>query len=246
MSQPDIFLDTSIQTRRFLLAQPEQQRQDILFSKLAPRLCTTNYVWMEFQRTVASDHAHIRRLMLSHKNWGDVIAHLLKGQRGFRSRSAVRCTQILGQLFKDSRENLEYALRLTDQTLKYDLKIRFWTHVISLSDPISCDLVNAGIARQSDGNFAVAASCRKEAATCNLPQFLTEHCLELQTIVGYLDAHPNAIKDQTRVERLLTNVIQNPQSVLGQSTCWPLGDIIIALQVPSGAMLWTLDKRLVP
>jgi len=43
-----------------------------------------------------------------------------------------------------------------------------------------------------------------------------------------------AFKDQVRVERLLTTVIDNPQAVLGQASCWPLGDIIIALQVPSG------------
>jgi len=49
-----------------------------------------------------------------------------------------------------------------------------------------------------------------------------------------------------RIEQLLANVIEDSRSALGQSTCWPLGDIIIALQVPSGAMLWTLDKDFEP
>lgn len=36
--------------------------------------------------------------------------------------------------------------------------------------------------------------------------------------------------------------MRDPQAALGQASCWPLGDVIIALQVPAGAALWTLDK----
>jgi|GEM_PF-4380847 len=53
--------------------------------------------------------------------------------------------------------------------------------------------------------------------------------------------HPKCIKQQSRVEQHLAKVLDEPQAVLGQSACWPLGDIIIALQVPEDAMLWTLD-----
>ena len=62
----------------------------------------------------------------------------------------------------------------------------------------------------------------------------------------YLNDNQNAIKDQVRVQRLLPLVIKNPYAVLGQNTCWPLGDIIIALQVPDGAAVWTLDSDFKP
>lgn len=52
---------------------------------------------------------------------------------------------------------------------------------------------------------------------------------------------PRFIKDQPRVERLLTTVLQDARSALGQSACWPLGDIVILLQVPADAMVWSLD-----
>jgi len=242
MIQSPIFLDTSIQIQRLLSKRPEQKKLEATFSKLAPRLCTSNYVWMEFQRTIVDDYAHIHQLLLTHENWGDVIEDLLKGRRAFRSRSAVRCTQILGQLLRDSQENLEFGLYLTEQALTRALKIRFWTHVTQVSDPILCDLVTAGITRQSDGSFAVPSSCRKEIATCHLPDFLTQHRSNLTAIVDYLKANSKVLKNQTRVENLLANVLNEPKSALGQSACWPLGDIIILLQVPSNGMLWTLDK----
>jgi hypothetical protein len=45
---------------------------------------------------------------------------------------------------------------------------------------------------------------------------------------------------------LLAAVMTDPRAVLGQAACWPLGDIIIALQVPSGVALWTLDPDFEP
>jgi hypothetical protein len=108
-------------------------------------------------------------------------------------------------------------------------------------DPINCDLTAAGVQRQPDGTYTIADTCRKEAATCHLPNFLADHQQERGAIADYLAAHPNVIKDQVRVERLLAAVIADPEAALGQAACWPLGDVIIALQVPPDAALWTLD-----
>ncbi|MEZ4865415.1 MAG: hypothetical protein R3C14_29165 [Caldilineaceae bacterium] len=173
------------------------------------------------------------------------MAHLLDGQRGFRSRSAVRCTQILGLLYNDSQADWRYAQLLVEQALRRRLRLLFWTHVTSLPDPIVCDLVLTGIIRLPTGDYDVAASCRKESAACHLPDFLAEHQTELQAIADYLAAHPRAIKDQRRVQRLLAAVLEDPRTSLGQTSCWPLGDVIIILQVPTGAALWTLDADFV-
>ena len=139
-----------------------------------------------------------------------------------------------------------YALDLCDAFLEEELETQFWVNVNPLPDPITCDLVTKGIARQSDGNYMVASSYNKETAACHLPNFLAQNLDKLRAVDAYLNDHPNTIKDQTRVQRLLPAVIENPQAVLGQNTCWPLGDIIIALQVPDGAQLWTLDADFGP
>ncbi|MFZ4656667.1 MAG: hypothetical protein ACOYNY_06630 [Caldilineaceae bacterium] len=197
---------------------------------------------MEFQRTVLADYAHIHRLMLQYGGWGDVMVHLLSGQRAFRSRSATRCSEILGLLYNESDGDWHYALRLIDRALQRGLRTLFWSHVTPLVDPIVCDLVTTGTVRQPDSSYAVPAQCRKETAACALPSFFADHRRELQMIADYLIAHPRIMKDQGRVIRLLTGVIGNPRSALGQASCWPLGDVIIALQVPTDAAIWTLDS----
>lgn len=241
MTTAPIFVETSVQIRRILAPRAEQAQWEIQFAQLAPRLQTTEYVWMEFQRTVLADYAHVHRLMLEYQGWGDVMANLLAGQRAFRSRAAVRCTQILGLLYNESHADWQYALRVLEQALRRRLRMLFWTHVVPLADSIVCDLVAAGATTQQDGNFAVAASCRKHSATCHLPTFLASHTTELNTIAAFLAAHPRTIKNQTKVMQLLSAVTVDPRAALGQTSCWPLGDIIILLQIPAGTLLWTLD-----
>jgi hypothetical protein len=107
-------------------------------------------------------------------------------------------------------------------------------------------LVNLGIRPQPSGQFDIANTCRKETATCLLPAFLAQQSNRLDSLAAYLAAHPRAIKDQARVERLLAAVSQNPRVALGQSACWPLGDVILALQVPTNVSLWTLDADFQP
>lgn len=201
---------------------------------------------MEYQRTLIADYAHVHETMSRYIDWGALFHHILDGPRAFRPRSAVRCTQIVGQLFQESAEDYDMAHRILRLQIAHDLRQRFWTHVSPLDDPIGCDLLTNGIKRQSTGNYTVAARSRKETAACRLPDFLTEHRTELQTIATYLAAHANVIKHQTRVERILATVIEDPRAALGQTSCWPLVDVIIVLQVPTEAALWTLDADFEP
>ena len=246
MTSAHIFVETSIQIRRVLAPRLVQAQLEDHFAQLAPRIYTSEYVWMEFQRTVLADYAHVRRLMLEHHGWGDVMAQLLSGQRAFRSRAAVRCTQILGSLYNESHADWQYALTVLDQALRRRLRMLFWTHVNPLPDPIICDLVVAGVTPQADGNYAVAAQCQKRTAACRLPDFLADHAAELQAIAAYLSAHPRAIKNQAKVMRLLSAISTDPRAALGQGNCWPLGDVIIVLQMPTDAALWTLDADFKP
>jgi hypothetical protein len=246
VSEQLIFVETSIQVQRILANASIQGSLQQKFQSVAPHLYTTNYVWMEFQRTVVADLAHIRQLMSVHQGWSGLIRHLLTGQRAFRTRSAVRCTQLVSSLYEGSTGEWDYALMLCDELLQEELKAQFWYNVTPLRDPINCDLVTQGIMRNPDDNYVVADSCNKETATCFLPHFLTRNIDKLRVIEAYLAERPNAIKDQARVRRLLATVIENPQQALGQNSCWPLGDIIIALQAPNDAAVWTLDGDFAP
>lgn len=102
MTAPAIFLETSLQIHRVLANRPEQRSLETQIYQLAPALWTSAYVFMEYQRTLLADYAHVHKLMLIHHSWGEVMMHLLTGQRAFRPQTATRCARILGLLHQDS------------------------------------------------------------------------------------------------------------------------------------------------
>lgn len=241
MTQQAIFVETSVQVQRFLANGVAQAHLEKQLASCTPHTYTTSYVWMEFQRTIVADFAYVQRLMLLHHKWGDLLAHLLDGSRSFQPRSAVRCTKIVGLLHNQCEGDWEYAYTIAIDAVQHDLEQRFGTHVTRLSDPIHCDLVANGIMPQPGGTVTVAATCRKDQAVCHLPEFLRQQQTKLLAISDYLATHPHVIKEQERVVQVLEKVVHDPRAALGQAACWPLGDLIIALQVPPEAVVWTLD-----
>lgn len=241
MNEQPVFVETSVQVQRILAGGTTQAQLEAALAAQAPNAFTANYVWMEFQRSVVADFAYVQRLMFHHHRWGDLFSHLLEGSRSFQPRSAVRCTKIVGLLHNQCEGDWDYAHTIISDTIQYSLEQRFWTSITRLSDPISCVLVTSGITLEPDDTFTVAATCRKEQAACHLPEFLRAQQTRLNAIAEYLATHPNAIKGQARVTQLLAAVLQDPRAALGQTACWPLGDLIIALQAPADALIWTLD-----
>jgi hypothetical protein len=250
MSKPSeaaIFIESSIQIAR-LLAEKAQATaiEQTLITSDAP-IITSDYVWMEYQRALIADFAHVHQAFQRARTMREAMRLVVSGCRRFRPRSLTRCGQIAG-LACGEREVVRLAdiRSLLALYLQVLLARDFWRYVTPMPDPIACDLTAAGVQREPDGTYTVADTCRKEAATCQLPDFLADRQRELGTIADHLSAHSHAIKDQARVERLLATVLADPRAALGQAACWPLGDVIIALQVPSDAAMWTLDADFKP
>ncbi len=241
---PRLFLDTSIQIQRILGPLAASSAIDRHLARRDVTAVTSRYVLMEYQRSLVADFAHVQRQFVTARTPREALAWIVSGRRAFRPRSLARCVQVAAlALGEQPVISLTLARDILDIYLRSTLLDRFHHRVSLLPDPIGCDLVAGGVSRQPDGVYTVADACRKETAACRLPDFMAERQPELRAIVEHLAAHPNAIKDQPRVERLLAAVLADPRAALGQAACWPLGDVIIALQVPPGALLWTLDRQ---
>jgi hypothetical protein len=236
-----IFLETSVQINRLLGSEEKQRKIVSILSQPNIQAVTTSYVLMEFQRTVWADYVKLYNLLHQHREWDAVAQSLRTGTSAYRPRVLGRCLQILTRTMVDSRVDIKLGLLFLKTQITQDIPRRFWHNVTPLPDSIHCDLVTTGLTKQPDGSYTIANRCRKDMATCHLPDFLVEQRPKLKAIADNLAHHPQAIKDQPRVERLLAEIITNPQAALGQLACWPLGDVIIALQIPSNALLWTVD-----
>ena len=140
-----IFLETSIQIRRTQLAPDDSTRIDSILALPTTKACTSQYVWMEYQRTFIADCVYIHKLMGQYSRWGTLLKNLVSGQRAFRPRSVTRCVYLLGQLQEQCFEDYEFAREMLQEQISQSLPKQFWANVIPLSDPIFCDLVTERI-----------------------------------------------------------------------------------------------------
>lgn len=240
-SRQTVLLDTSIQIERLIGSATQQAEIEEHLAVAGFRFVSSHYVYMEFQRAVLADYIRIYNAIHQTKTWNDTAQALRSQALAYRPRSLGRCLQILTQTMVLSHLERDNALELLKVQIHHDLPMRFWRHVHPLADLIACDLIVAGVTLLAHEQYTVADRCRKETAACHLPDFLADHRSELRTIADYLAAHPNVLKGQARVDRLLQTVIDEPRAVLGQSACWPLGDVIITLQALPDAAIWSID-----
>lgn len=239
--KPRVFLDTSVQVERLISLNQRRVAIEQIIASHENNFVTSHYVWMEFQRSVVANYVYVYNQVAQDQDWETIAYHLRAGNRSYRPRALGHCFQILTKVIDLSERNRHRALDFLRLHITQDLPRRFWRNVTPLEDQIVCDLVTIGVAREQTGLFSVADTCRKERAACHLPAFLHKEQSRLQTLTDYLKANPKSIKDQPRVERLLTAILQDNRAGLGQSACWPLGDLFILLQVPPDAMVWSFD-----
>jgi hypothetical protein len=113
-NQQTIFLETSIQIQRVLSTTNNDVGIETVLKNPFVKAVSSSYVWMEYQRAIVADYAHVHRLMGRYKDWGSLFEHILDGSRAFRPRSAVRCTQIVGQLYRLTSQSYEYGRQFLD------------------------------------------------------------------------------------------------------------------------------------
>lgn len=241
-----VLLDTSLQIERLIGTLAQQEAIEAHLTLTPHRFVSTPYVFMEFQRAVLADYVRVYHALQQHKNWSDTAYTLRSGPLAYRPRALGRCLHILTQIIAANSLRPDNALEALQLQIQYELPAHFWRHVEPLHDLIGCDLVAAGVQVHANQRITVADSCRKEQAACYLSDFLAGHRAELRALVDYLAGHPQVVKEQIRLERLLLAVIDDPRAALGQSACWPLGDVIIALQALPDAHVWTIDADFAP
>lgn len=110
-AKPCVFLDTSIQITRILGTVAKRQAIEQLLEQEI-QACTATYVYMEYQRTLIADFAHVHRVLQQTGNWGDAIAAVASGTRLFRPRALVRVNRILGETLNRSHLDVEKGLLL--------------------------------------------------------------------------------------------------------------------------------------
>jgi hypothetical protein len=100
----------------------------------------------------------------------------------------------------------------------------------------NCDLIQPDYTIPSGGRM----SCHRETTRCSLPNLLTANAAAIQMLFADPTTQ-NALDANTR--RALAEITHDPTMGKGERNCWSLGDLIIVLECPPDALLWTTNLR---
>ena len=242
-----IFVETTIHIER-LFSDAERQAKisknlkDAVFS-------TSSYVYMEFRRTMLQAISYVlsvaRQMLKEGQKNIDLVSLLRRLSAGtaisFSLRNFQRVMLIYSYLLDHFSTFIVPAAILIDY-LEYNRDItipeRFFESIDEYINHTNCDLVSPGA---PVGDYLHSRlSCNARKAKCALVSFLQQHQAELHQLeLALAAAAPEKVNPRTLAALKKINV--DILKALGQRTCWHLGDVIIALEAPDDAFLYTTD-----
>ena len=230
-----IFLDTTIQIER--LTGTRARRAQLAAQLAGKEVLTSTYVLGEFLRTLVKDCITLYTLVSQSAYLDDVEVQIANR---FNKREANRCLLLwagLHQARAYGREKVLYTLRAY---IEYGLVQAFMAGADQVSDATGCGLAQER-PRRVEGTYRLRAQCRRDIKECRLAEWLAEHSAALNSIAPNLRApgEPALV----RIGELLDEFLQTPQIVRGRNCTCYLGDLIITLECPADATLYTTNRR---
>jgi hypothetical protein len=251
---PAVFLETSIQIDRFMW---RERNPVILYNLLDKQVHTSCYVFAEFRRTLLRDLRFVYSVTKDQWGAGDEremclsdLLDILSRARGVRSERRFRrflwIASDLLRCFGNDPVPVSDVLEWLDEHIDIFAEEFFLMDFPEFNGKVEeveyhcssdCDLA------KDDRNLD-RIRCRRGEARCSLSELLEAHKEHLRAI---LDAFENAasIKQDNRAMGVLQRLLASNdfEKAKGQRNCWPLGDTIIALEVPENVPVYTLDHH---
>jgi len=229
-----LYLDTTIQLSK--LFAPYTVRQRIRHGLGLHSCVTSRYVRMEYMRWL-EPCVHVHQLLREEtaRNRITALSEVQARTLLVFGRLRNKMLSILTWLHRYSGGDARMALLQLENLIDYRLADLFDADVTELPDPITCPLMDLRAVSQGDGfRLDPDIPYRKGQMPCHIVEFMAEHRTQLQALAEALAA------DYSKMATACRRVLADPREAQG-STCKTLGDVIIALQTPEDAILYTTD-----
>lgn len=236
MSRPPvIFLDTTIQIERITAVQARQQT--IARELAGKRIITSSYVLGEYKRTLVHDATLLYNIVQTTEELFDVETQVAQL---FNKRSVSRCLLLWAALHRQGIYERKLILSVLQSYIEYSLTSRFMLGIDEILDTTAC-----GLAREipvlEQTNYQLRTHCTRRVKECLLKEYCQVQRSSLQTLADGLQDHPEAAL--ARMATLCVQILQDPDLARGRNCTAYLGDLVIALELPPGAALYTTNHR---
>lgn len=230
-----VFLDTTIQIER--VTATDERQAEIADALMGTQVITSTYVQGEYLRTLVKDALLLYNLIQATEQLYDVetqMANLLN------KRSASRCLLLWASLHRAGIYERSRLLRTLHRYINYSLVTRFMTGIDELLNTTDCGLAKER-PRLMEGSYELRTQCTRPVKECSLAELLTTHQAELEVLANGLKGHSD--KSLARMSDLCTSILDDPHTARGRNCTWYLGDLVIALELPTDAAIYTTNRR---
>ncbi len=248
MEKSKVFIETTIQILRLFGGTAERQRIEALLAD--KYVITSAYVFMEFRRTILQDFSLLRSIAQQKNGEGfervsfsDILREIANVRTVLSSRALRRLLLVLASLaehFESFVVPSKELVKFLSFQINYLAYERFFDIVDEVVNCTDCDLVK--VTTPLGDRISSRLSCNAARAQCQLVHFLSAHRGELCRIETAMANAAPEVKD-ARALAALQRVNTDVSLVLGERTCWAVGDIIIALAVPADALIFSVDQH---
>jgi len=230
-----IFLDTTIQIERATAMEPRQAEiAEVLRDK---HVMTSTYVLSEYSRTLIKGATLLYQLVEQTEEMYDVetqMAHI------FNKGTLSRCLLLWAMLHRAGiyeRQMILYSLKMD---IQHSLRNRFMIGIDELIDTTCCGLARGRPIREGDA-FQLRTQCTRAVKECELVALLAKHRAEIEIVAEQLRGHSD--RSLARMAELCAMILEEPDVARGRNCTWYLGDLVIALEAPSDATIYTTNLK---
>lgn len=236
-----LFLDTTVQIERVVGSRARQAK---LREELAGyRLVTSTYILGEYLRTLVKDATQLYHLILSYEHLDDVVTAMAQHPN---KREAGRMLLLWANVQREGVYGRGHILDMLENYINVTLVNRFLAGIGDLLDMTECGLARERpiamgyhpVERRHE-RYYLRAQCIRRIKECVLAERLAERRLELQAVADGLGDHPDSAL--ARMGALAVRLLDEPDLVRGRNCTWYLGDLVIALELPSVIPLYTTN-----
>jgi hypothetical protein len=246
MNKTKVFIETTIQIRRLLGGTAEQQRIEALLTD--KYVITSAYVFMEFRRTILQDFSLMRSIAqqmdeegFESVSFSDILREIANARTVLSSRVLRRLLLVISSLaehFVSEAVPSKELIKFLSFQINYLAYEGFFDIIDEVVNYIDCDLVK--VTAILGDRISSRLSCNATKVQCQLVPFLSAHREELCNIETAIANAAPEIKD-TQALAALQRINADVSLALGERTCWAIGDVIIALEAPADALIFSDD-----
>ena len=231
MSTDKLFLETTIQIERIF----GRKRTDIAGFLSDKEVLTSNYVLMEFKRTMLKDCIALYSFLKEEKNLEGTLMRLSE-LKVYAHRTAVRISKILSKLSENNTLDYEKVLNKLEDLIESELLEEFFYRV-KVIDETKCGLANEEVKKNE--TYSLNLRCRRDKKNCEIEEFVAKNKEKFKKLLEDLQAY----EEFEVVCNVINEILEDYGKARGRKNCWKLGDCIISIEAPKSCKIFTTDHH---